>query len=154
VSSDYSVDQWENWVKSNRYIDSYEIVGSSWLQGEVFKYGAVLLRGLPTYTPQDFDRIVKAFGWSAFPYIGGAAPRTLVYGDVFTTNESPPSQVIPFHHEMAQVAKFPTKVFFFCEVEPAEGGETPIVLSHLIYKYYMHLHVYKSQMKSLVPEFV
>jgi hypothetical protein len=35
---------------------------------------------------------------------------------------------------MAQVATFPQKVFFFCEVEPAEGGETPIVLSNLIYE--------------------
>ena len=35
---------------------------------------------------------------------GSAAPRTNVYKDiVFTSNEAPPSEKIPFHHEMAQV---------------------------------------------------
>jgi hypothetical protein len=110
----------------------------------VHKYGAVLFRGFPTYTAETFDKIVKTFGWNAFPYVGGAAPRTLVSGDVFTTNESPPDQLIPFHHEMAQVAKFPQEIFFFCDVEPKEGGETPILLSRLVYE----------RMKSAKPEFV
>jgi len=30
---------------------------------------------------------------------------------------------------MAQVPKFPTKVFFYCQEPSSEGGETPIVLS-------------------------
>lgn len=30
--------------------------------------------------------------------------------------------------------EYPEKLFFYCEVEPAEGGETPILLSHLIYE--------------------
>lgn len=100
----------------------------------MYKYGALLLRGFPTPTAESFDKVVKTFGWNAFPYVGGAAPRTLVYGDVFTTNESPPDQLIPFHHEMAQVAKFPQEIFFFCEIEPKSGGETPILLSRLVYK--------------------
>ena len=32
------------------------------------------------------------------PYVGGAAVRHVVVGDVFTSNESPPDQSIPFHH--------------------------------------------------------
>jgi len=32
------------------------------------------------------------------------------------------------------VPEYPEKLFFYCEVEPAEGGETPILLSHLIYE--------------------
>lgn len=65
-------------------------------------------------------------------------------GRVFTSNESPPDQKIPFHHEMAQVPEFPSKLFFFCEVEPGTGGETPIVLSHIVYE----------RMKAKYPEFV
>ena len=34
------------------------------------------------------------------PYVGGAAPRNTVYKDIHTTNESPPDQPIPFHHEV------------------------------------------------------
>ncbi|PWA44695.1 1-deoxy-d-xylulose 5-phosphate synthase [Artemisia annua] len=35
--------------------------------------------------------------------------------------------------ERSKVPAFPLKVFFFCEEEPNIGGETPIVLSHVIY---------------------
>ncbi|XP_037404480.1 clavaminate synthase-like protein At3g21360 [Triticum dicoccoides] len=106
--------------------------------------GAVLLRGFPARTAADFDAAVEAFGYEELPYVGGAAPRTNVVGRVFTANESPPDQKIPFHHEMAQVPTFPAKLFFFCEVEPKSGGETPIVLSHYVYK----------RMKENFPEFV
>lgn len=64
--------------------------------------GALLLRGFPATTAADFDRAVDAFGYEELPYVGGAAPRTNVVGRVFTANESPPDQKIPFHHEMAQ----------------------------------------------------
>ncbi|KAI9116244.1 hypothetical protein K1719_012411 [Acacia pycnantha] len=42
------------------------------------------------------------------------------------------------------VHEFPSKLFFFCEVEPASGGETPIVLSHVVYE----------RMKERHPDFV
>lgn len=67
------------------------------------------------------------------PYIGGAAVRTQLTSRVFTANESPSSEKIPFHHEMAQTPHPPTHLFFFCEVEPSTGGETPILPSSLIY---------------------
>ena len=69
--------------------------------------GALLLRGFPATTAADFDRVVDAFGYEELPYVGGAAPRTNVVGRVFTANESPPDQKIPFHHEMAQVSLQP-----------------------------------------------
>uniref|UniRef100_A0A0D9UXR1 TauD/TfdA-like domain-containing protein n=1 Tax=Leersia perrieri TaxID=77586 RepID=A0A0D9UXR1_9ORYZ len=106
--------------------------------------GAVLLRGFPARDAAGFDRAVDAFDYDELPYVGGAAPRSNVVGRVFTANESPPDQKIPFHHEMAQVPTFPSKLFFFCEVEPKSGGETPIVLSHYVYK----------RMKEKYPEFV
>lgn len=43
-----------------------------------------------------------------------------------------------------QVPEYPGKVFFYCEIEPAEGGETPILLSHLVYQ----------RMEKEWPEFV
>lgn len=54
-------------------------------------------------TASDFNEFVEAFGFEELPYVGGAAPRTNIVGRVFTANESPPDQKIPFHHEMAQV---------------------------------------------------
>ncbi|GLU22302.1 hypothetical protein SLE2022_383900 [Rubroshorea leprosula] len=114
------------------------------LNSLLHKAGAVLFRGFPVATAKDFNDVVEAFGFEELPYVGGAAPRTNVVGRVFTANESPPDQKIPFHHEMAQVPEFPSKLFFFCEVEPGSGGETPIVLSHVVYE----------RMKERYPEFV
>ncbi|KAH7565320.1 hypothetical protein ACOSP7_020359 [Xanthoceras sorbifolium] len=114
------------------------------LDALLHKTGAVFFRGFDIKTPQDFNDVVEAFGYEELPYVGGAAPRTNVFGRVFTANESPPDQKIPFHHEMAQVPEFPSKLFFFCEVEPGSGGETPIVLSHVVYE----------RMKERYPDFV
>ena len=55
---------------------------------------------------------------------------------VFTTNESPPSEPIPFHHEMAQVPNPPSYVMFYCETAPKVGGETPIVLSEEVCRFF------------------
>ncbi|XP_047958858.1 clavaminate synthase-like protein At3g21360 [Salvia hispanica] len=116
-----------------------------WLDSLLHKHGAILFRGFDSVaTASDFNDVVEAFGYEELPYVGGAAPRTNVVGRVFTANESPPDQKIPFHHEMAQVPKYPTKLFFFCETEPVSGGETPIVPSHVVYE----------RMKEKHPEFV
>lgn len=99
-------------------------------------HGAILLRDFcpPIATATDFDVVCKSFGLAEFPYIGGAAPRTVITGSVFTANESPADQLIPFHHEMAQSKSHPGFLFFYCMKAPPEGGETPIVLSNLVYE--------------------
>jgi alpha-ketoglutarate-dependent taurine dioxygenase len=99
-------------------------------------HGAILFRGFPLKDGKDFDKFVHSFTpeLKELPYVGGAAPRTSVTGAVFTTNESPPDQLIPFHHEMAQVPKHPHKVYFFCETPPSTGGETPLCLSNEVFK--------------------
>ncbi|KAI4355580.1 hypothetical protein L6164_004339 [Bauhinia variegata] len=74
------------------------------LESVLLKSGAILFRGFPVKTASDFNDVVEAFGYEELPYVGGAAPRTNVVGRVFTANESPPDQKIPFHHEMAQVS--------------------------------------------------
>ncbi|CAM6118733.1 unnamed protein product [Calypogeia fissa] len=111
------------WVKENK----------EFINGVLHKSSAIVFRGFGVNSAADFNAFVEALGYPELPYVGGAAPRTNVVGRVFTSNESPPDQKIPFHHEMAQVPEYPAKVFFFCEVEAAEGGETPIVLSHRVY---------------------
>uniref|UniRef100_A0A1J3CRN1 Clavaminate synthase-like protein n=1 Tax=Noccaea caerulescens TaxID=107243 RepID=A0A1J3CRN1_NOCCA len=115
-----------------------------YLDSLLHESGAVLFRGFPVNSADEFNDVVEAFGFDELPYVGGAAPRTSVVGRVFTANESPPDQKIPFHHEMAQVPEFPSKLFFYCEIEPKSGGETPIVLSHVVYE----------RMKGKHPEFV
>lgn len=74
-----------------------------WLESLILKSGAILFRGFPVISPSDFNDVVEAFGFPELPYIGGGAPRKQVVGRVYTANESPLDQEIPFHHEMAYV---------------------------------------------------
>lgn len=99
------------------------------------EHGAVLLRGFAVDSALDFDAVVGALGLEEMPYIGGAAVRQVITPRVFTANESPPSEPIPFHHEMAQVPNPPDYVLFYCEVPATAGGATPIVLSNEIYRF-------------------
>ncbi|WCJ40877.1 2-oxoglutarate (2OG) and Fe(II)-dependent oxygenase superfamily protein [Euphorbia peplus] len=116
----------------------------SYLDSLFHKTGAILFRGFPITTASEFNDVVESFGFEEFPYIGGAAPRTNIIGRVFTASESPPDQQISFHHELSHVLEFPSKLFFYCEVEPASGGETPFVPSHIVYE----------RMKEKYPDFV
>lgn len=95
----------------------------------LLKHGAILFKDFYIDTPERFNAMVEEFGFENFPYVGGAAVRRQLAPRVFTTNESPPSEKIPFHHEMAQVPSFPAKVFFQCDTPPETGGETPILPS-------------------------
>ncbi len=67
---------------------------SQWLCDLQLQFGAILFRGFPAKSASDFNDFVNAFGFEHLPYIGGAAVRNQVVGNVFTTNESPPDQVI------------------------------------------------------------
>jgi alpha-ketoglutarate-dependent taurine dioxygenase len=106
--------------------------------------GAILFRNFPISDAFAFDIFARAFNWTTLPYVGGAAPRRQVTSIVFTSNESPPSEPIPFHHEMAQVPKFPEHLMFFCELPSKSGGETPIAYSPMVY----------NRIKQALPNFV
>nr|XP_043618534.1 clavaminate synthase-like protein At3g21360 isoform X2 [Erigeron canadensis]XP_043618535.1 clavaminate synthase-like protein At3g21360 isoform X2 [Erigeron canadensis] len=119
-------------------------VEKPWLESLLRERGVILFRGFPVITPCDFNDVVEAFDYPEVPYMGGIAPRTKVVGRVYTANESPPDKKIAFHHEMSYIPNFPSKIFFYCDEAPEQGGETPIVLSHIIY----------DKMKEKHPEFV
>lgn len=103
-------------------------------------HGALYLREFPLRGAEDFEASIDAAAFAEMPYVGGAAPREVVTSRrVLTANESPPEQPIPFHHEMAQVPHPPGYVFFCCEIPPEEGGTTPIVHSHQVYRRFQAL---------------
>lgn len=103
---------------------------------QTLTFGALLFRGWQDISPNDFAIFSESLGLKKYQYIGGAAPRKNIVRDVvFTTNESPPTEPIPFHHELAQSPNPPDYVLFYCEIEPSEGGETPIILSNEVAEY-------------------
>jgi len=97
-------------------------------------YSAVL-------STDDFGRFVVNLQLERYPYVGGAAPRTVVPveaaedGIVFTANESPPDQPIPFHHELAQTPNPPRYIFFYCDAPAETGGQTPVLDSTAAYRF-------------------
>ncbi|KAI5072509.1 hypothetical protein GOP47_0012615 [Adiantum capillus-veneris] len=104
------------------------------LEQKLKEHGALFLRGFPLCGGVDFHAAVEALSWPTLPYIG-SAPRTQVVGLVYTANDANPDVAINFHHEMAQIADastWPSKVLFFCETPPLEGGQTPIIMSHKV----------------------
>jgi hypothetical protein len=88
-------------------------------------HGAVRVRGV-----LDFARYARSLGLEVRRDLEcSAGPRVEVTPGVHTSNEAPPSEHIPVHHEMAQCAAPPAVVAFHCEVPPSAGGATPIVRS-------------------------
>lgn len=75
-----------------------------WIECLLHKSGAILFRGFPVSTASDFNEVVESSGYDYFAYGAGApGTRTKVTERVYTANESPPDQMIGFHHELAHV---------------------------------------------------
>ena len=96
------------------------------LTAKAARHGAVLFRGFPLSTAEDFDAFVAAFGLPNFPYYESLSNAVRVNRTprVFTANEAPPDVSILLHHEMAQTPLYPSRLFFFCEHPATEGGAT------------------------------
>ncbi|QDT52597.1 Taurine catabolism dioxygenase TauD, TfdA family [Caulifigura coniformis] len=135
-SPDATLEQAAAWVKSNRDL----------LLDESSRHGAVLFRGFPMKTANDFDIFMAALDVPNFPYKKSLsnAVRVNFTERVFSANEAPPDVQIFFHHEMAQTPIFPERIAFFCEIAAAEGGATPICRSDVLY----------DRLKAELPDFI
>lgn len=115
-----SKDDFLSWIDNNQ----------TQLHQMLIEHGAILFRGFPVDSSKDFEDMLNQTAYTNMPYVGGAAPRTKVSQNrVVTANESPSSEKIPFHHEMAQVPKPPGYIFFFCDQASETGGATSILHS-------------------------
>ena len=101
------------------------------IDAQLASAGAVLFRGFAVPDTAHFDAAVVAYGEENFPYAESLsnAVRVNVTERVFTANEAPPTTTIHLHHEMAQTPIYPSKLFFYCEIAPDEGGATPVCRS-------------------------
>jgi hypothetical protein len=98
------------------------------------RHGAILFRGFPLNTAEDFNKFVMAFELPNFPYEESLSNAVRINRTprVFTANEAPPDVNILLHHEMAQTPIFPSRLFFFCEQPANSGGETPLCRSDVL----------------------
>jgi alpha-ketoglutarate-dependent taurine dioxygenase len=100
----------------------------------LLRRGAVLLRDFRVDGLEDFRALATGFGHPLLRYDFASTPRTALSNGVFTSTEYPPHQRIPLHNEQSYTASWPMKVWFYCVVAPAEGGETPIADSREIFR--------------------
>ncbi|HAJ76413.1 MAG TPA: SyrP protein [Gammaproteobacteria bacterium] len=112
------------WIQDNRarLIDLVE------------RSGAVLLRGFPLDSDLDFDAAISEFDLPGFTYQESLsnAVRINRTEKVFTANEAPADIEIFLHHEMAQTPLYPSKLLFFCEQAPQQGGATALCRSDVL----------------------
>lgn len=105
----------------------------------ILKQGALLFRGFPVHTANDFSQLIEALDFGQFVnYIGGDSPRTHVEKKVYTSTEAPPDFHIHLHQEMSFIKKFPRHIYFFCEIPPLQGGETIIADARKVYQTIEH----------------
>eukprot|EP00511_Aplanochytrium_stocchinoi_P002594 CAMPEP_0204830648 /NCGR_PEP_ID=MMETSP1346-20131115/9039_1 /ASSEMBLY_ACC=CAM_ASM_000771 /TAXON_ID=215587 /ORGANISM="Aplanochytrium stocchinoi, Strain GSBS06" /LENGTH=701 /DNA_ID=CAMNT_0051961101 /DNA_START=131 /DNA_END=2236 /DNA_ORIENTATION=+ len=113
------------------------------IQNAASEYGVVWFAGFEVKSPEEWASVLSNTGLKEMPYIGGAAVRKLIVGNekrltdmnVVTTNESPPSEAIPFHCELAQTPNPPDHISFWCKVNTTEGGATPVLRTDLVYNF-------------------
>lgn len=104
------------------------------IENRLHRHGAVLFRGFKALKgAADFEAVIKAMSHKLLDYAGGTTPRSAVSGQVVTSTDAPPHLTIGQHQEMSYLEPSPSfpdptpdKVAFFCEVEPAGGGQTPL----------------------------
>jgi hypothetical protein len=111
---------------------------------KLLEHQVILFRNFRIPHAQAFNDMVEATGLEAMDYLGGAAVRKVITSRVLTANESPATEVIPFHHEMAQTPHPPTHVFFYSQVVAETNGQTPILSSTELY----------SRLAQEIPEFI
>jgi hypothetical protein len=124
ADTDASLPDTAQWVRKN----------APRLLTEATRDGAMLLRGFPVSTAEDFDTIVAALELPNFPYHKSLSNAVRINRTerVFSANEAPPEVQIFFHHEMAQTPLFPRWIFFSCEIAAEQGGATPLCRSDVL----------------------
>ena len=105
------------------------------LASVLHRYGAILFRGFDLTTAKDFQAAAAAcFEGELAPYLGGLSPRGKVAPGIFESTKLPHYMRLGQHHEMSYLPNPPRAIAFFCEVEPQDGGETPLADSRTIYR--------------------
>uniref|UniRef100_A0A0W0FBM3 TauD/TfdA-like domain-containing protein n=1 Tax=Moniliophthora roreri TaxID=221103 RepID=A0A0W0FBM3_MONRR len=107
-------------------------------------HGALILRGLPITTADEFSQFLHSFGWTPHVDVGNMAKRKVLAPNVARANEGPPDLYIGSHNEFGLSNIFPSHICFWAGIVPEQGGETALASGHVLYE----------QMRLLAPEFI
>ncbi len=119
-----SKEQLMEWIAGNKSIIDEKLTES----------GAVLFRGFDIQSPNDFESVAKTIDSDLKDDYLGTSPRDKKTDFVFSASELPPHYPIMQHCEMSFLPSAPRRLFFYCNIEPEYGGETPICDFRKVYK--------------------
>jgi alpha-ketoglutarate-dependent taurine dioxygenase len=111
--------------------------------------GAILFKNFNLISAMDFAVAIKALHPELQDYIGGDSPRNKILDKVYTSTNYPPEETISMHHEKSYSNNYPRIIYFFCEIPPQDGGETPIADARKIYKQIKPKLIEKFQTKKI-----
>ena len=98
-------------------------------------HGGILFRNFGVKTSGEFQRFIAAASGEALEYSERSSPRSRVAGtNIYTSTDYPSSQSIFVHNENSYKRSFNLKIFFFCEMPSAAGGETPMADCRNVYE--------------------
>ncbi|MFM1875615.1 MAG: hypothetical protein RL266_1352 [Bacteroidota bacterium] len=104
------------------------------LKAKLIENGAVLFRGYELRTPEDFEDVALALEPGLQNNYAGTSPRNSRTKFVHSASELPGHYPIMQHCEMSFLPTAPRYLFFFCYVEPKDGGETPVCDFRKVYE--------------------
>ncbi|MFD8559676.1 TauD/TfdA family dioxygenase [Streptosporangium canum] len=122
------------WCPASVVIDAHRPVGLlDWIHDNLHTvqmlladYGAVRLRGT-IVTTQTFGQAVAVVAdGPLLEYLNRSTPRRRIHGQVFTSTEYRPDQVIHLHSEQSYATTWPAILGFWCTIPASSGGETPL----------------------------
>jgi alpha-ketoglutarate-dependent taurine dioxygenase len=96
------------------------------IETQLLQQGGILFRNFQTNGIPEFQQFIQATSKELMQYTYCSSPRTQVQGDVYTSTEHPADQTICMHNEMSYFRDWPMKIWFYCTIPAAEGGQTPI----------------------------
>jgi alpha-ketoglutarate-dependent taurine dioxygenase len=97
------------------------------LERALLAHGALLFRGFPMASVQEFGQVARALSGELIQYSERSSPRTELGDRVYTSTDYPPSQRIFPHNEHSYAITYPLHLFFGCLQPAARGGETPLI---------------------------
>lgn len=124
----------ENKEQSKQNLIAWISANKPDLENKLTESGAILFRGFDIQTPNDFEEVAKAIDADLKDDYLGTSPRDKKTDFVFSASELPPHYPIMQHCEMSFLPSAPRRLFFYCNVEPEYGGETPICDFRKVYQ--------------------
>lgn len=111
-----------NFAQARRWMDANRAA----IEAALLTFGAIVWRGFPVGSSEDFAALMDGFEPFAQGYAGGTSDRKVVVGQVMEATRTPPEVYIPLHQEMSYMPVSPRLLAFYCKQPSATGGQTVI----------------------------